>query len=102
MSQDGADLSDVQLPAGRSMPVVSQFKYLGDYVAADGADAIGWTPASELVSVLETGRVMVWSLQGTRDANETRTFGARLQERRVPRQVEAFARRRRHVGEGDL
>ena len=36
---DGADLSDVQLPAGRSMPVVSQFKYLGDYVAANGADA---------------------------------------------------------------
>lgn len=27
---------------------------------------LGWTPTSELVSVLETGRVMLWSLQGTR------------------------------------
>ena len=30
---------------------------------------LGWTPASELVSVLETGRVMVWSLQGSRVAD---------------------------------
>ena len=30
----------MQLPAGRSMPVVSEFKYLGDYVAANGADAL--------------------------------------------------------------
>lgn len=37
---DGADLSDVQLPAGRSMPVVFKFPYLGDYVAADGADTL--------------------------------------------------------------
>ena len=35
---DGADLSDVQLPAGRSMPVVSKFKYLGDYVTTDCTD----------------------------------------------------------------
>ena len=28
---DNVDLSDVQLPGGLSMPVVSKFKYLGDY-----------------------------------------------------------------------
>ena len=37
---DGADLSDVQLPAGRSMPIVTKFPYLGDFVAADGTDAL--------------------------------------------------------------
>ena len=35
----GADLSDVQLPGARSMPVVSKFKYLGDWVSGDGSDA---------------------------------------------------------------
>ncbi len=30
---DGADLSDIQLPAGRCMPVVDVFPYLGDIVA---------------------------------------------------------------------
>ena len=37
---DGADLSDVQLPAGRSMPIVTKFPYLGDFVAADGTDTL--------------------------------------------------------------
>ena len=35
---DNVDLSDVQLPGGLSMPVVSKFKYLGDYVLSSGSD----------------------------------------------------------------
>lgn len=34
---DGTDLSDVQMPGGRSMHIVDKFKYLGDYVARDRA-----------------------------------------------------------------
>ena len=36
---DGADLSDLQLPGGRSMPIVQKFCYLGDIVASDCGDA---------------------------------------------------------------
>ena len=36
---DGADLSDVQLPGGRCMPVVTKFCYLGDMVSSDCGDA---------------------------------------------------------------
>ena len=36
---DGADLSDVQLPGGRSMHFVQRFCYLGDIVASDCGDA---------------------------------------------------------------
>jgi hypothetical protein len=35
---DGIDLSDVQMPGGRSMHIVDKFKYLGDYVARDCTD----------------------------------------------------------------
>ena len=35
---DGADLSDVQLPGGLTMPVVFFFKYLGDIISSDGTD----------------------------------------------------------------
>ena len=35
---DGTDLSDVQMPGGRSMHIVDKFKYLGDYVARDCTD----------------------------------------------------------------
>ena len=37
-TRDDADLSEVQLPGGLSMPVVSVFKYLGDYVSSSGSD----------------------------------------------------------------
>ena len=30
----------MQLPAGRSMPIVTKFPYLGDFVAADGTDTL--------------------------------------------------------------
>ena len=36
---DGADLSDVQLPGGRFMTIVTFFKYLGRYMARNGSDA---------------------------------------------------------------
>ena len=39
-SFDGADLSDVQLPNGMSMPIVDRFVYLGDMVSRDGSDAL--------------------------------------------------------------
>ena len=35
---DDADLSDVQLPGGLTMPVVFFFKYLGDIISSDGTD----------------------------------------------------------------
>ena len=35
---DNADLSDVQLPGGLTMPVVFFFKYLGDIISSDGTD----------------------------------------------------------------
>jgi hypothetical protein len=35
---DGADLSDIQLPGGMSMPIVDRFPYLGDVVARHGGD----------------------------------------------------------------
>ena len=37
---DGADLSDVQLPGGRFMPIVTKFKYLGRYMSRNGSDAV--------------------------------------------------------------
>ena len=36
---DGADLSDIQLPDGRSMPVVDRFCYLGSWLARNCGDA---------------------------------------------------------------
>ena len=40
---DGADLSDIQLPNGMSMPIVDRFPYLGDIVTRDGGDAAAVT-----------------------------------------------------------
>jgi hypothetical protein len=36
---DGADLSDVQLPGGRFMTIVTFFKNLDRYMARNGSDA---------------------------------------------------------------
>ena len=37
---DNADFSDVLLPGGRFMPIVSKFPYLGSYVSRNGSDAL--------------------------------------------------------------
>ena len=39
MTHDGADVSDVLLPGGRFIKIVSEFKYLGSVISSSGDDA---------------------------------------------------------------
>ena len=37
---DNTDMTDLILPNGRFVPVVTKFKYLGSYISSDGSDTI--------------------------------------------------------------